>query len=55
MATDIQNPDFVQLARSFGAAAERVAFEDLEDGLPEALSAAYDRDRPTVIEVPVSF
>lgn len=55
MATDIQNPDFVDLAHSFGAAAERVEFDDLENGLPEALSAAFDRDRPTVIEVPVSF
>lgn len=55
MATDIQNPDFVQLARSFGAAAERVAFDDLETELPAALSAAFDRDTPTVIEVPVSF
>jgi acetolactate synthase-1/2/3 large subunit len=55
MATDIQNPDFVELAQSFGAAAERVAFDDIETGLPDALSAAFDRDRPTIIEIPVSF
>lgn len=55
MATDIENPDFVDLARSFGAAAHRVAFDDLEDELPARLDTAFDREGPTVIEVPVEF
>jgi acetolactate synthase-1/2/3 large subunit len=52
---DIQNPDFVDLARAFGAAAERVDVGEVETELPAALSAAFDRDGPTVIEVPVDF
>jgi thiamine pyrophosphate-dependent acetolactate synthase large subunit-like protein len=28
---------------------------DLETELPEALEAAFDRDGPTVIEIPVEF
>ncbi|MEF8801809.1 MAG: thiamine pyrophosphate-binding protein [Halolamina sp.] len=55
MATDIENPDFVALAEGFGAAGQRVEFEELEAALPAALSAAFDRDQPTVIEIPVEF
>jgi len=55
MATEIENPDFVALAESFGAAARRIGFDAVEAELPEALSAAFARDRPTVIEIPVEF
>jgi acetolactate synthase-1/2/3 large subunit len=55
MGTDIENPEFVPLARSFGAEATRIETADLEAELPEALDAAFDRDTPTVIEVPVEF
>jgi acetolactate synthase-1/2/3 large subunit len=51
IASDLTNPDFVRLAESFGAAAERAR-------KPEELRAAIKRafkrrDAPTVIEVPV--
>jgi acetolactate synthase I/II/III large subunit len=51
IACDLANPDFVRLAESFGAAAERVAS-------PAELRAALRRgfarrDGPTLIEVPV--
>jgi acetolactate synthase-1/2/3 large subunit len=55
MGTDIENPEFVPLARSFGAEACRVGMADLETELPERLAAAFDRDGPTVIEIPVEF
>jgi thiamine pyrophosphate-dependent acetolactate synthase large subunit-like protein len=55
MATEIENPDFVEMAESFGAAARRIAFENVAEELPDALAAAFDRDRPTVIEIPVTF
>jgi acetolactate synthase-1/2/3 large subunit len=55
MATDIENPDFVDLAESFGAAATRIELASVETELPAALDAAFDRDRPTVIEIPVEF
>ncbi|MFW5911130.1 MAG: thiamine pyrophosphate-binding protein [Halolamina sp.] len=55
MATDIQNPDFVVLAESFGAAARRIEFESVAEELPTALDAAFDRDGPTLIEIPVEF
>jgi|AntRauTorcE11898_2_1112593.scaffolds.fasta_scaffold03205_1 acetolactate synthase-1/2/3 large subunit len=55
MATDIRNPDFVDLAESFGAAASRIDFESVADELPAELAAAFDRDRPTLIEIPVEF
>jgi acetolactate synthase-1/2/3 large subunit len=53
--TDIENPEFVPLARAFGAAAERIDVDDVETALPDALAAAFDRDRPTVVEIPVDF
>ena len=46
MATDVENPDFVGLAESFGAAPRRIAFDDVADELPDALAAAFDRDPP---------
>lgn len=55
MATDIENPDFVDLAESFGAAACRIEFDAVADDLPAELAAAFDRDRPTLIEIPVAF
>ncbi|GAB7093663.1 5-guanidino-2-oxopentanoate decarboxylase [Halolamina litorea] len=55
MATDIENPDFVALAESFGAAARRIEFDAVAAELPDALAAAFERDRPTLIEVPVTF
>ncbi|MFB6154338.1 MAG: thiamine pyrophosphate-binding protein [Haloferacaceae archaeon] len=54
-AVDIENPDFVDLARAFGAAAERVDVANVAEELPAALSAAFDRDGPTVVEIPVDF
>jgi len=46
--TDLQNPDFVQFAQSFGAYAVRI--DKLED-FKVALEGALNVDRPTVIEV----
>ncbi|EPX80364.1 thiamine pyrophosphate-dependent enzyme [Salipiger mucosus] len=50
IATDLQNPDFVALAQSFGAHGVR-ARDELEVGL--AVREAMRRDLPTVIDVPV--
>jgi acetolactate synthase I/II/III large subunit len=50
IASDLKNPDFADLARSFGMAAQRVTTPaDLESGL----RAAFDANRPTLIHVPV--
>jgi acetolactate synthase-1/2/3 large subunit len=49
--TDMQVPDFVALAQSFGAAAERV--EDFNDLVP-AIRAGLNREGPTVLEVPLA-
>jgi acetolactate synthase-1/2/3 large subunit len=49
MAVDLQNPDFVALARAFGAYGERV---DTPDALRQALTAALNADKPTLIEIP---
>ena len=47
-----ENPDFVQFARSFGAAGYRVeGADELRDILEEALSL----DRPAVIDCPVDY
>ena len=48
VGTELHNPDFAQLAESFGALGMRVG--DFQ-GLPEAVSEAIAADRPTVIEV----
>jgi len=55
IGTDIDNPDFVALARAFGAAAERIDIDEVENALPIALDKAFARDRPTVIEIPIDF
>lgn len=47
---DLANPDFMALARAFGARGERVA---RIDALPAALQTAFRADGPTVIEVPL--
>ena len=48
--TDLTNPDFAEMARSFGAAGERVRnLRHFKGVLEEALAAG----RPTVIEVPM--
>ena len=50
--TVLRNPDFVALARAFGAHAERIG---RADELPELLRAAFRRRGPTVIEYPVTL
>jgi len=51
IASDLANPDFVRLADSFGAAAERACTpEELRMALRRAFAR---RDGPTLIEVPV--
>lgn len=50
LGTDLHNPDFVALARSFGADAERCGDPD---ALRRALERGFGSGRPTVIEVPV--
>jgi len=47
---DLANPDFVALARAFGAHGERVEARRLGPAIQRALGA----DGPTVVEVPVS-
>ena len=47
---DFGNPDFVQYARSFGWAADRV---DEASELAPALEAAFNAGRPALIDVPV--
>ena len=49
--TDMQVPDFVALAQSFGAAAQRVA--DFDD-LTSAIDAGLKRSGPTVLEIPLA-
>ncbi|MCP4357956.1 MAG: thiamine pyrophosphate-binding protein, partial [Chloroflexi bacterium] len=48
-AVDLQNPDFVALARAFGAYGEYVT---TPEGLREALICALAADKPTIIEIP---
>ena len=50
IATDIVNPDFVALARSFGAFAERV---EVTEAFPEAFRRAVNSGRPAVLELRV--
>jgi acetolactate synthase-1/2/3 large subunit len=51
-ATDLENPDFVAYALSFGAHAERiVATEAFQPALVRALAA----DRPTVLELKIDI
>jgi thiamine pyrophosphate-dependent acetolactate synthase large subunit-like protein len=48
---DLTNPDFVALARAFGAHAERVD----ADGLAPAIARGLAADGPTVIELPIAI
>jgi 5-guanidino-2-oxopentanoate decarboxylase len=48
---DLANPDFMALARAFGARGERVA---RIEALPAALQTAFRADGPTIIEVPLA-
>lgn len=52
---DIVNPDFVAMAESFGAAAERIDPDNVVSELPAALADAFERDGPTLIDLPVDF
>ena len=49
IASDLQNPDFVKYAESFGIRAERVT---TPEALEAAVKAALDRNEPALIEVP---
>ncbi|MCB0016027.1 MAG: hypothetical protein KDE34_29125, partial [Anaerolineales bacterium] len=49
IATDLQNPDIVAMAQSFGARAARV---ETPEALVAAMTEAFGHDLPTVIEVP---
>jgi hypothetical protein len=46
--TELANPDFPSLAKSFGAHGERLP---AVDALPAALARAFTRDRPTLLEL----
>ena len=50
LGADLVNPDFMQLAESFGADCVRV---DSPEALKPALAKAIDADRPAIIEVTV--
>jgi acetolactate synthase-1/2/3 large subunit len=50
IATDLQNPDFIQLAESFGAQAFRA---NTAESLRQAIARGLQSDVPTLIEVPV--
>jgi thiamine pyrophosphate-dependent acetolactate synthase large subunit-like protein len=53
-ADQIANPDFVALAKSCGATGTRIPTETVVDKLPQTLEAAWERDGPTVIDIPFS-
>jgi len=55
VGVDIENPDFVALAESFGAAGQRLDPAGIDETLEPALDAAFERDRPTLVEIPVEF
>ncbi|MDR7483574.1 MAG: thiamine pyrophosphate-binding protein [Armatimonadota bacterium] len=50
IATRLHNPDFVRLAETFGARGQRATSPA---ALTAILRAAFERDEPTVVEVPV--
>lgn len=50
LGADLENPDFMKLADSFGCDGVRV---DSPEGLKPALAKAIDNDRPAIIEVTV--
>ena len=50
--TELANPDFVALARAFGAEGDRV---DGLDALPRALDKALGHGGPTLLELPIAI
>ena len=50
IATDLHNPDFVKMAKSFGANAVKV---NSHEEMRKAIRAAMGKDLPTLIEVPI--
>ena len=50
IASDLQNPDFLKLAESFGIAGRRT---ETPDGLRAALRESFAANEPTLIEIPV--
>ena len=50
IATDLHNPDFVQLAQSFGALGLRA---NTPDEMYEAIRKGLEHDLPTLIEIPL--
>jgi acetolactate synthase-1/2/3 large subunit len=48
IATDLEGPDFVMLAKSFGAFAERV---ETSEAFPEAFARAQNAGRPALLEL----
>ncbi len=50
IASELENPDFVALATSFGVQAERV---DTPEALRPALEAAIERNAPALIEITI--
>ena len=50
--SNLHNPDFVLLAKAYGATGIRVEDEDANK-LEAVLMEAIERDEPTLIEVPV--
>ena len=48
--TDLHNPDFVQMAESFGVAGHRA---ETPEALRSALQTALATDAPALIEVPL--
>jgi acetolactate synthase-1/2/3 large subunit len=49
---DLANPDFIAMARAFGAEAARV---DTVDALPRALEKALAHPGPTLLELPIAI
>ena len=50
IGVDLVNPDFVSLAEAYGAAGRRV---NKPEALRDELTAAFERDVPTLIDVPI--
>jgi acetolactate synthase-1/2/3 large subunit len=55
IGADLHNPDFLELASAFGAAGTRVSVENIDAKLPTILDDAFERDRPTIVEIPVDL
>jgi acetolactate synthase-1/2/3 large subunit len=50
IGADLVNPDFVEMAKSFGAIGVRV---DSPDALEKAIADGFEQDGPVIIEVPI--